>query len=44
MNQDRRQSISTPLTTFVAARFGMIESRTDFGPLKHIDAGVLNVG
>jgi len=44
MNHDRRQFIGTALTTLVAARLGMVASRREFGPLKQIDAGVLNVG
>src|SRR5204862_6423644 len=30
--------------TIVAAKLGMTEPRSSFGPLKQIDAGVLNVG
>ena len=44
MNHDRRQFIGTALTTLVAARFGMVASRREFGPVKQIDAGVVNVG
>jgi len=44
MNHDRRQFIGTALTTLVAARLGMVASRREFGPVKQIDAGVLNVG
>ena len=44
MNQERREFITTALTTVVAGRFGLIQSRSDFGSLKQIDAGVLNVG
>jgi len=44
MNQDRRQFIGTALMTFVAAKLGVHESRRVFGPVKQIDAGVLNVG
>jgi pimeloyl-ACP methyl ester carboxylesterase len=44
MNQDRRQFIGTALMTFVAAKLGVNESRRVFGPVKQIDAGVLNVG
>jgi len=44
MNHDRRQFIGTALTTLVAARFGMVASRRQFGPVQQIDAGVVNVG
>jgi pimeloyl-ACP methyl ester carboxylesterase len=44
MNQERREFITTALTTVVAGRFGLIQSRSDSGTLKQIDAGVLNVG
>src|SRR2546422_5894010 len=44
MNHDRRQFIGTALTTLVAARFGMVASRKEFGPVMQIDAGVVNVG
>jgi len=44
MNHDRRQFIGTALTTLVAARLGMVASRREFGPVKQIDAGVVNVG
>src|SRR5438093_8433453 len=44
MNHDRRQFIGTALTTLVAARFGMVASRREFGPVKQIDAGVVDVG
>jgi pimeloyl-ACP methyl ester carboxylesterase len=44
MNQDRRQFIGTALMTFVAAKLGGNESPRVFGPVKQIDAGVLNVG
>jgi len=44
MKHDRRQFIGTALTTLVAARFGMVASRREFGPVKQIDAGVVNVG
>jgi len=44
MNHDRRQFIGTALTTLVAARFGMVASRREFGPVQQIDAGVVNVG
>src|SRR5213596_3414991 len=44
MNHDRRQFIGTALTTLVAARFGMVASRREFGPVKQIYAGVVNVG
>src|SRR2546430_12607022 len=44
MNQDRRQFIGTALMTFVAAKLGVNESPRVFGPVKQIDAGVLNVG
>src|SRR5437867_7551778 len=44
MNHDRRQFIGTALTTLVAARLGMVASRREFGPVKQIDAGVVDVG
>ncbi len=44
MNQDRREFLGTALMTIVAAKLGMTEPRSSFGPLKQIDAGVLNVG
>ena len=44
MKHDRRQFIGTALTTLVAARLGMVASRREFGPVKQIDAGVVNVG
>ena len=40
----RREFLGTALTTLVGARFGMITSRADFGPVKQINAGVLSVG
>src|SRR6266705_6917409 len=44
MNQDRREFLGTALMTIVAAKLGMIEPRSSFGPVKQIDAGLLNVG
>jgi pimeloyl-ACP methyl ester carboxylesterase len=44
MIQDRREFITTALTTVVAGRLGMIQSRRHFGSFKEIDAGVLSVG
>src|SRR5258705_7723144 len=44
MNQNRREFIGTTLMTFIAAKRGAIEPGRGFGPLKQIDAGVLNVG
>ena len=44
MIQDRREFITTALTTVVAGRLGMIQSPSDFGSLKQIDAGALSVG
>ena len=44
MNQDRRQFIGTAFTAYVAARLGMAASRSEFGPVQQINAGVLNVG
>ena len=44
MNQNRREFIETTLMTFIAAKMGAIEPGRAFGPLKQIDAGVLNVG
>ena len=44
MNQDRREFLGTALMTIVAAKLGMNEPRSSFGPVKQIDAGVLNVG
>ena len=44
MNQNRREFIGTTLMTFIAAKVGAIEPGRAFGPLKQIDAGVLNVG
>jgi len=44
MNQNRREFIGTTLMTFIAAKMGAIEPGRAFGPLKQIDAGVLNVG
>jgi len=44
MNQDRREFLGTTLMTIVAAKLGMPEPRGSFGPVKQIDAGVLNVG
>jgi pimeloyl-ACP methyl ester carboxylesterase len=41
---DRRQFIGTALMTLVSTRLGMTGSRSEFGPVKQIDAGVLNVG
>ena len=44
MIQDRREFITTALMSVGAGRFGLMQSRSDFGSLKQIDAGVLNVG
>src|SRR5256885_4796821 len=44
MNQDRREFLGTALMTIVAAKLGMTQPRSSFGPVKQIDAGVLNVG
>ncbi len=44
MNQNRREFIGATLMTFIAGEIGAIEPRRAFGPLKQIDAGVLNVG
>jgi pimeloyl-ACP methyl ester carboxylesterase len=44
MNQDRREFLGTALMTIVAAKLGISEPRSSFGPVKQIDAGVLNVG
>ena len=44
MNQNRREFIGTTLMTFITAKMGAIEPGRAFGPLKQIDAGVLNVG
>src|SRR6266550_9163724 len=44
MNQNRREFVGTTLMTFIAAKMGAIEPQSAFGPLKQIDAGVLNVG
>ena len=44
MKQERREFITTALMTVVAGRFGLVQARSDFGSLKQIDAGVLNVG
>ena len=44
MNQNRREFLGTTLMTFIAAKLGAIEPGRAFGPLKQIDAGVLNVG
>jgi len=44
MNQNRREFIGTTLMTFIAAKMGAIEPGRAFGPLKQIDAGLLNVG
>jgi pimeloyl-ACP methyl ester carboxylesterase len=44
MNQNRREFIGATLMTFLAGKIGAIEPRRAFGPLKQIDAGVLNVG
>lgn len=43
---DRRGFLGAAVTTLAGARLGMIhsEDRQAFGPLKQIDAGVLNVG
>ena len=44
MNQDRREFLGTALMTMVAAKLGMTEPRSSFGPVKQIDAGLVNVG
>ena len=44
MNQNRREFIGATLITFIAGEMGAIEPQSSFGPLKQIDAGVLNVG
>jgi len=44
MNPNRREFIGATLMTFLAGKIGAIEPRRAFGPLKQIDAGVLNVG
>src|SRR5689334_18965022 len=44
MNQDRREFLGTALMTIVAAKLGTTEPRSSLGPVKQIDAGVLNVG
>lgn len=52
INHERRRFIAAASMTVAAARLGMIDSakaqtgkaNTSFGPLKQIDAGVLNVG
>ncbi len=44
MNQDRREFLGTALMTIAAAKLGMTEPRSSFGPVKQIDAGLLNVG
>src|SRR6266566_7206254 len=44
MNQDRGDFLVTVFMTIVAAKLGMTEPRSSFGPVKQIDAGVLNVG
>ena len=44
MNHNRREFIGATLMTFIAGEIGAIEPRRAFGPLKQIDAGVLNVG
>src|SRR5207302_11105399 len=44
MNQNRREFIGTTLMTFIAAKMGAIAPERAFGPLKQIDAGVLDVG
>ena len=44
MNQNRREFIGATLMTFIAGEIGAIEPQSAFGPLKQIDAGVLNVG
>jgi pimeloyl-ACP methyl ester carboxylesterase len=44
MNQNRREFIWASLMTFIAGKTDAIEPRRAFGPLKQIDAGVLNVG
>jgi len=44
MNQNRREFIGATLMTFIAGKTVAIEPRRAFGPLKQIDAGVLNVG
>jgi pimeloyl-ACP methyl ester carboxylesterase len=44
MNQDRREFLGTALMTIVAAKLGIPEPRSVFGPVQQIDAGALNVG
>lgn len=56
INQERRRFLATAAMTVAAAKFGTIDfanaqsmqtkpaANTSFGPLKQIDAGVLNVG
>jgi pimeloyl-ACP methyl ester carboxylesterase len=44
MNQNRREFIGATLMTFIAGKMSAIEPRRAFGPVKQIDAGVLNVG
>ena len=44
MNQNRREFIGATLITFIAGEMGAIEPQSSFGPLKQIDAGVLNLG
>jgi pimeloyl-ACP methyl ester carboxylesterase len=44
MNQNRREFIGATVMTLIAGKLGAHERRTAFGPVKQIDAGVLNVG
>jgi pimeloyl-ACP methyl ester carboxylesterase len=44
MNQNRREFIGATVMTLIAGKLGALEQRTAFGPVKQIDAGVLNVG
>jgi hypothetical protein len=51
-NLHRRRFVAATALTIAATRFGMIDSTTaqpqsspiSFGPIKQIDAGVLNIG
>jgi pimeloyl-ACP methyl ester carboxylesterase len=44
MNQNRREFLGATVMTLIAGKLGALEQRTAFGPVKQIDAGVLNVG
>ena len=44
MNQNRREFIGATLMPFLAGKIGAIDPRRAFGPVRQIDAGVLNVG